>query len=87
MKIVKMFKTSLQQALSMFVVLRSFFGRFRRFELLRIDNEPYSFGISIIAIGLMHKWDGSSNYSTKTFMWISYWGRKLHFGMFFLKIA
>lgn len=66
----------------------NFFKRIDIIKLLTIEwsIERSYFGVTLFSIGLWHKWDGKSNYSTKSFAWLSYFNRSWHCGFLFFKI-
>lgn len=63
----------------------------KRIDKIQLLTSEWSFdlknwSLSFMKIGIKHKWDGRSNYSTKNFAWISYYDKSWHFGLFFIKI-
>lgn len=89
MKIAQMLNNLLQQALRMFVVLCSFFSRIDKVQLLTSEWSTHrkTWGLSLLSIGMQLPWDGKSNYTTKTFAWVSYYNKSWHCGFLFFKIA
>lgn len=77
------------KALRMFVVLCSFFSRIDKVQLLTSEWSTHrkTWGLSFLSIRMQLPWDGKSNYTTKTFAWVSYYNKSWHCGFLFFKIA
>jgi hypothetical protein len=70
-------------------VLCSFLSRIDKVHILNSEwsTKHKNWSLSFLSIGMWHEWDGKSNYSTKTFAWVSFYNNSWHCGLLFFKIA
>jgi hypothetical protein len=82
-------RKELNRFLRIHIVLCSFLSRIDKVQILTSEwsKQRKNWSLSFLSIGILLPWDGRSNYTTKTFAWVSYYDSSWHCGFLFFKIA